>query len=86
MSFCLMQFTRNFTPLRITSGGTVLLCRKEDLKDFLEVLTTLHTIIYQIYQLYDSFCFVLDTLLKISQDFQSVVEKMKYGAELSVCQ
>ena len=77
-----MQFTRNFTPLRITSGGTVLLCRKEDLKDFLEVLT----IIYQIYQLYDSFCFVLDTLLKISQDFQSVVEKMKYGAELSVCQ
>ena len=82
MSFCLMQFTRNFTPLRITSGGTVLLCRKEDLKDFLEVLTT----IYQIYQLYDSFCFVLDTLLKISQDFQSVVEKMKYGAELSVCQ
>ena len=82
MSFCLMQFTRNFTPLRITSGGTVLLCRKEDLKDFLEVLT----IIYQIYQLYDSFCFVLDTLLKISQDFQSVVEKMKYGAELSVCQ
>ena len=82
MSFCLMQFTRNFTPLRITSGGTVLLCRKEDLKDFLEVLT----IIYQIYQLSDSFCFVLDTLLKISQDFQSVVEKMKYGAELSVCQ
>ena len=82
MSFCHMQFTRNFTPLRITSGGTVLLCRKEDLKDFLEVLT----IIYQIYQLYDSFCFVLDTLLKISQDFQSVVEKMKYGAELSVCQ
>ena len=81
MSFCLMQFTRNFTPLRITSGGTVLLCRKEDLKDFLEVLT----IIYQIYQLYDSFCFVLDTLLQISQDFQSVVEKMKYGAELSVC-
>ena len=60
----------------------MLLCRKEDLKDFLEVLT----IIYQIYQLYDSFCFVLDTLLKISQDFQSVVEKMKYGAELSVCQ